>query len=126
MGDLYALASALCFGISNVTVMLANPLLVLDELMYLVFPGYFDEENFDELLSTYVVGERCARLYHDLTAVCYRAFRVQQHDCDSEQRKDIANAIGHYEQVPPSDEFFPAIARIVELRVAEKNIGAAQ
>ena len=44
----------------------------------------------------------------------------------SEQRKDIANAIGHYEQVPPGDEFFPAIARIVELRLAEKNIGAAR
>jgi tetratricopeptide (TPR) repeat protein len=44
----------------------------------------------------------------------------------SEQRNDIANAIGHYEQVSPGEEFFPAIARIVELRLAEKNIGAAR
>ena len=62
---------------------------LLDALMDLVFPGYFDEDNLDELLSTYVVGERCARLYQDLTAVCYRAFRVQQLECDSEQRKDL-------------------------------------
>ena len=35
---------------------------LLDELMHLVFPGYFGEENLDELVSQYVVGERCARV----------------------------------------------------------------
>lgn len=44
----------------------------------------------------------------------------------SEQRKDPAKAIFHYEQVPPSEEFFPAIARVVELRLAERNIDGAR
>ena len=63
---------------------------LLDELMHLVFPGYFGEETLDELVSGYVVGERCARLYRDLSAVCYRAFRVQDNCTDAiEQRKDM-------------------------------------
>ena len=64
--------------------------LLLDELMHLVFPGYFGEENLDELVSQYVVGERCARLYRDLTAVCYRAFRVHA-ECGegSPERRDM-------------------------------------
>jgi serine O-acetyltransferase len=63
--------------------------LLLDELMHLVFPGYFGEENLDELVSNYVVGERCARLYRDLSAVCYRAFRVNDNcEVTSELRAD--------------------------------------
>jgi len=62
---------------------------LLDELMHLVFPGYFGEENLDELTSNYVVGDRCARLFRDLSAVCYRAFRVQDQECDSAQRRDM-------------------------------------
>lgn len=59
---------------------------LLDELMHLVFPGYFGEETLDELVSRYVVGERCARLYRDLSAVCHRAFRVQP---DGDKPKDL-------------------------------------
>ncbi|MET0379560.1 MAG: tetratricopeptide repeat protein [Spongiibacteraceae bacterium] len=44
----------------------------------------------------------------------------------SEQRGDAAKAIFHYEQVPPGDEFFPALARVVELRLAEKNVDGAR
>jgi serine O-acetyltransferase len=62
---------------------------LLDELTYLVFPGYFGQDNLDELVSSYVIGERCARLYRDLSAVVYRAFRVQHAECGTEQRKDL-------------------------------------
>jgi serine O-acetyltransferase len=62
---------------------------LLDELMHLVFPGYFGEENLDEVISSYVVGARCARLSRDLSAVIYRAFRVQDAECNSEQRRDM-------------------------------------
>lgn len=62
---------------------------LLDQLVHLVFPGYFDEENLDELVSSYVVGERCATLYRDLSAVCYRAFRIQECNATPAQRKDI-------------------------------------
>lgn len=62
---------------------------LLDELMHLVFPGYFGEETLDELTSRYVVGERCARLYRDLAAVCYRAFRVQCDAASAPPPKDV-------------------------------------
>jgi serine O-acetyltransferase len=62
---------------------------LLDELTNLVFPGYFGHDNLDELVSSYVIGERCARLYRDLTQVVYRAFRVHQVECALEQRKDM-------------------------------------
>jgi serine O-acetyltransferase len=62
---------------------------LLDELTDLVFPGYFGDDNLDELVSGYVIGERCARLYRDLAQVIYRSFRVQQAECGSEQRKDL-------------------------------------
>jgi serine O-acetyltransferase len=51
---------------------------LLDQLMDLVFPGYFGEANLDELTSTYVVGERCARLLRDLSRACTRAFRAER------------------------------------------------
>jgi tetratricopeptide (TPR) repeat protein len=44
----------------------------------------------------------------------------------SEQRGDNSKAIVHYEQVPPGEEFFPAIARVVELRLADKNLDGAR
>jgi serine O-acetyltransferase len=50
---------------------------LLDQLMDLVFPGYFCEDHLDELTSSYVVGERCARLFRDLSMACTRAFRMQ-------------------------------------------------
>ncbi|HEY6881179.1 MAG TPA: serine O-acetyltransferase EpsC [Polyangiales bacterium] len=62
---------------------------LLDELTNLVFPGYFGHDTLDELVSSYVIGERCARLYRDLAQVVYRAFRVQQVECGTEQRKDL-------------------------------------
>lgn len=44
----------------------------------------------------------------------------------SEQRGDSAKALAYYEQVPPSEEYFPAIARVVELRLADKRLDAAR
>jgi tetratricopeptide (TPR) repeat protein len=44
----------------------------------------------------------------------------------AEQRKDPDAAILHYEQVPPSDEFLPAIVRVVELRLAQDKLPAAR
>jgi serine O-acetyltransferase len=50
---------------------------LLDQLMDLVFPGYYGEHNLDELTSSYVVGERCARLFRELSLTCSRAFRAE-------------------------------------------------
>ncbi|MET0284038.1 MAG: serine O-acetyltransferase EpsC [Polyangiales bacterium] len=62
---------------------------LLDELTNLVFPGYFEHDNLDELVSSYVIGERCARLYRELSPVVYRCFRAHIGDCSSVQRKDL-------------------------------------
>ena len=40
---------------------------LLGDALDLVFPGYFGESYLDELTSSYVIGERCARLFRDLT-----------------------------------------------------------
>jgi serine O-acetyltransferase len=61
---------------------------LLDDLMDLVFPGYFGEDNLDELTSTYVLGERCARLLRDLSAACARALRVEG-DCAPSKQADL-------------------------------------
>jgi len=50
---------------------------LLDDLLDLVFPGYFGEApSFDEESSRYVIGERCARVLHDLTRAATRALRT--------------------------------------------------
>jgi serine O-acetyltransferase len=49
---------------------------LLDDLLDLVFPGYFGESSFDELSSRYVIGERCARVLRELTRASARAFRA--------------------------------------------------
>lgn len=51
---------------------------LLDDALDLVFPGYFGESYLDELTSRYVIGERCARLFRDLTRAAARAFRATQ------------------------------------------------
>jgi serine O-acetyltransferase len=51
---------------------------LLDDALDLVFPGYFGESYLDELTSRYVIGERCARLFRDLTRAAARAFRAAQ------------------------------------------------
>ncbi len=61
---------------------------LLDELTNLVFPGYFGHDTLDELVSSYVIGERCARLYRDLAQVIYRALRVTT-QCTEQERKEL-------------------------------------
>jgi serine O-acetyltransferase len=73
---------------------------LLDQLMDLVFPGYFGEDTFDELTSSYVVGERCARLLRDLSSACARAFRAERAEAgDAEQYADKA-ALSLLETLP--------------------------
>jgi serine O-acetyltransferase len=68
---------------------------ILDDLMDLVFPGYFGKDPLHELTSAYVLAERCARSYRDLASACTRAFRCE---CGatpiSEQRAQDLDAQG--------------------------------
>lgn len=46
---------------------------LLDDLVTIVFPGYFVQEQIDELTARYFVGERCARVLRGLERVIARA-----------------------------------------------------
>ncbi len=46
---------------------------LLDDLITIVFPGYFVQEQIDELTARYFVGERCARVLRGLERVIARA-----------------------------------------------------
>jgi serine O-acetyltransferase len=46
---------------------------LLDDLITIVFPGYFVQEQIDELTARYFVGERCARVLRGLERVIGRA-----------------------------------------------------
>jgi serine O-acetyltransferase len=73
---------------------------LLDDLLDLVFPGYFGEANFDELSSRYVIGERCARLFRDLSRATARAIRsearaiaLSNQDIDAEAQRVAAGLL---------------------------------
>ncbi len=46
---------------------------LLEDLVSIVFPGYFIEEQVDDLTCRYFVGERCARVLRGLERACARA-----------------------------------------------------
>ena len=50
---------------------------LLDDLMSIMFPGYFNAEQLDDLTSRYFVGERCARILRRLERLTARALSVQ-------------------------------------------------
>ena len=49
---------------------------LLDDLISVVFPGYFNGEQLDELTSRYFVGARCARILRRMEQVTGRALAV--------------------------------------------------
>jgi serine O-acetyltransferase len=49
---------------------------VLDDLVSVMFPGFFGQDHLDELTSRYFVGERCARCLRRLENIIERAIGV--------------------------------------------------
>jgi serine O-acetyltransferase len=49
---------------------------LLDDLITVVFPGYFNWEQLDELTARYLVGARCARILRRMEEVTGRALRL--------------------------------------------------
>ncbi len=50
---------------------------LLDDLMSVIFPGYFSPEPLDDLTSRYFVGERCARILRRMEKITARALSVR-------------------------------------------------
>ncbi len=53
---------------------------LLEDLVSIVFPGYFVQQQVDELTCRYFVGERCARALRSLEHACSQAWRAQSGD----------------------------------------------
>jgi hypothetical protein len=53
---------------------------LVDDLIALIFPGYFRGDQLDELTSRYFVGERCARILRHLERVIARTLTIDCHD----------------------------------------------
>jgi serine O-acetyltransferase len=69
---------------------------ILDDLITLLFPGYFVEDQLDELTTRYFVGERIARLLRSLERAILRVLQVgrpQPIDCEALAVEANAQAI---------------------------------
>lgn len=79
---------------------------LLEDLVSIVFPGYFVREQVDELTCRYFVGERCARVLRGLERACGRAIRsldpTKSDKADLEQISTLAHdaAIGLIRAIP--------------------------
>lgn len=59
---------------------------LLDDVVAILFPGYFVRDQLDELTARYFVGERCARLLRGLERSIARALCETQMTLPSEER----------------------------------------
>lgn len=65
---------------------------LLDDLISVVFPGYFTGEQLDELTSRYFVGARCARILRRMEQVTARALAV---DCARREQATTSTTSAH-------------------------------
>lgn len=77
---------------------------LLDDLLAVVFPGFFGPDQVDELSSRYFVGDRCARSLRTLERVISRAMGVDCSGTDEalagRERFARAQAIDLLEHIP--------------------------
>lgn len=66
---------------------------LLEDLVSIVFPGYFVEEEVDALTCRYFVGERCARALRGLERVAARAFSAEGAAGSSTAQGERANQL---------------------------------
>lgn len=57
-----------------------------DDLISVIFPGYFRGDQLDELTSRYFVGERCARILRVLERIIARAMAVE---CGAQESRRV-------------------------------------
>lgn len=87
----------------------------------------------DMLLSLALISKETNAL-DDADAYFKKLLAMNQHVSEAhfylgqiaEQRSDSAEAIGHYEEIPPGPEFFPALGRILELQMNADNAAGAR
>jgi tetratricopeptide (TPR) repeat protein len=83
----------------------------------------------DLLLSLALVNKEIGAL-DDAEQYFQQLLDMEQHTQEAhyylgqlaEQRGDRAAAIAHYEEIPPSEDFFPAIGRVIELLLEDKKL----
>lgn len=60
---------------------------LLDDLISIVFPGYFVRQHVDALTCRYFVGERCARTLRSLELAVGQALRLQSGSAEASHRE---------------------------------------
>ena len=106
-----------------------------DDLVALVFPGYFRGDQLDELTSRYFVGERCARILRTLERVIARALTIEccdeidpPHDRSDHDRRAHEEAIGLLQAIPGIREVLhtdvPAACSASEVIMAYPGVAA--
>ena len=94
---------------------------LLDDMVAILFPGYFTHEQLDELTARWLVGERCARVLRGLERDIGRALCVQAHPGDAGRRRADPTVSRHAHQLA-----IDLIARIPAIRaVLDTDVQAA-
>lgn len=83
----------------------------------------------DLLLSLALVNKEVGEL-DDAERYFNQLLEMEQHTQEAhyylgqlaEQRGDRAGAIAHYKEIPPSEDFFPAIARMIQLMLEDNRL----
>ncbi len=93
---------------------------LLDDLISVVFPGYFNGEQLDGLTSRYFVGARCARILRRMEMVTSRALAVH---CEGQDQTTDALAARAYEHALELLQAIPQIRERIASDVQAALIG---
>ena len=90
-----------------------------EDLISILFPGYFVREQVDELTCRYFVGERCSRVLRSLERSCAQTFRAALPTDACAKRREEAGRRGH-------DVAIALIQAIPEIRaIVDSDVQAA-
>jgi serine O-acetyltransferase len=90
---------------------------LVDDLIALIFPGYFRGDQLDELTSRYFVGERCARILRHLERVIARTLTIDCHDTSGQASRTIDHERRAHEEALALLQQIPSIREVLHTDV---------
>ncbi len=95
---------------------------LLEDLISIVFPGYFVRQHVDALTCRYFVGERCARALRSLELAVGQALRAQAGGRESSDEADARQARAHMCAIEMI-RAIPAIRAVLDTDVQAALVG---